>query len=271
MAELATYLYDQYRLFISAAKTKILTSDKFVAELDQDPASAEMSRLREQLEEMRPGPSFGWYEPFELEELDPDEQSRIKDINLLGFLREQLEMVVPDTRTVGWALRQLRRFGSTGSVELIAENLAPLTVVIDDVIRLLSSLALGKTERDALVDAILDAVERGDVGHTAYELMWIASLLALNLDCSYLRQQTSFWNAHHDQPLVARELLAACTESVHRPLVKARKPDFAGLDPWARRGLIRGSMCLEKSERRAWFKGIADTPDPLDRLLLESL
>jgi len=269
---LAEHLYEQYRLFLQAGKTRIVEKTRFVEENTGDVAKQEIERLEALLHEL--APELGVVDDYRgtepaLEELDEETMVRLRELDWVGLLRGELESGFFSLHKVSYALSRLRMCGDARAVDLVLENLDVLAVVAREVVKFLGALDLEGGRREEIARRLLEAERQGLLGNTDYERVWLWQGVKGERRGPSQDLVADFRRRNASSPLLQREFLLSCDNSLDAHVVKPLKSHFRDLNPWNRRALLRASRCLDSEERKAWLRAIRRNLDPLEDAVMK--
>lgn len=273
LAFLAQKLYDILNLKLNEQKTEILPRDVFRDRYLQTPEDKEeesiLDKFNNLLDEI--GISRNPYEEIDMDSLDEEQEEKLKEVNIVNLLFDELQKDNVDFGFFRFLLNNLARFDNSDVAELILEeeHMRKLFPVLRAVVRYLERLrSLDKAQRQTVGKAILDLLQNSFVGQLPFNRAWMLSLFTKDDEWDNQDEFVSLLKKYNDNEMTTRKLYLALGRSQNIRFFREHKQLKMPLDAWARRAFIAAISCLPEDERKPWFKTRALTQrDFLDQMV----
>lgn len=208
------------------------------------------------------------YEEIDYENLPPEYQQAIDELNLESILREQIEEEEPDLSLLKFLLRRLGQIGDTDAIDLIFDNFNKFVPVIRETIEYLLKLDTLSAEQKSeigkrLIDIYKD--ETSAAAHLEYSRMYMLRPFALDGEWNSDEQYIKLHQDALDDDFSKREILLAMGRSKKAFWFRSRKLNLHQMTPWIRRAFIYAASCLPSDEYKHWIRGIDGSLDVVER------
>lgn len=266
LALLANILYENHALTLQQHKTMILPLPTFQKRFMKSGKMLELKSLSEKLRGILR--ELGVADPYgrvKYMDLDPEEQKRVNELNLVAILKEQITNDDIDIPICRFVLRRLSQFDDMNGVELVLKHIDRLYPVFTDVIQYLQDLrTLSIEQRHKIGEALLNSLDASLVGHLDFHRLWIFNTFTKNREWDNEGTFVALFRKYIDS-FSRRELIIALGRSHRTSWLKTRKREINALEPWQKRAFIAAASCLPGDEFRHWYRSIFRHLDPLEQ------
>lgn len=266
--DLAHSLDAQQRLIVERQKTKVLPAGEFVdlanAMLVDNPLDEHEKEL---LEIIKGHTDDEPYRHVSLAKLsDEDLEHLSKDI-LEALLEIYLDAEPANYSRIGWLLRRLQQVGAPGAIDFITQNLAQFAPVLGDAARyIVSSTPNYRGDLPELGRRLLATLETPIVSRSPYLQAVLLDVLARVPELDHAEVVTARYE--RADPNVRPQILRVAGANRLGSWLRALKPGFRTMDPWARSAYLSVLPSLPGDEAEHWLRGIRRSLSPLERLLV---
>jgi hypothetical protein len=268
---LARLLFENYGLTLQQNKTRIDTAEAFLIDSNRE-ENREIDRLSSEFDGLLAelGIETSFYESISLEDLDPEQRERLRTLNLLEILHEQIDtgdgFSQPIVRFVMWRLRQL---GDPGAIEQLLERLDYLYPVVVDVLRYIYTTEITNSElRRRVVTAIVNLLDNSLVSDTEFTRGWLLAILAKPGMLSDEAALVRLFNRFPDQ-YAQRQVITALGRAHAQAWLRARKHEVQTFSPWLRRAFLAAASALPGDEAEHYYRSIKGRLDHLDQTVCD--
>lgn len=266
LQDLTSYLYDNHRLILSSAKTKVLPTLEFEMTYLESPDIVETRAMYQQVDEI-----LATFDPYEVEgppeEVTPEEledkQSRIAAlVALIGELCERNEL---DLGLARYILRKSRKLKIRAILPKLLERMDFFAPVVSDAVFYLDKV-LTPAVADQNRERFLEVIRTSDALSYEHFRMWIEYFFALKYP-------------HFEGPEV-QEFIFKTASTENKALaalrkralqwVRSQKQHMDSYGRWERRAVIRASAVMPKDERDVWLERLdRSSTDYLEKTLIK--
>ena len=270
LAFLANLLFENHGLTLQQHKTHILSKEDFIRCYIATEKEEEINTLSNAFEELISELGLGsMYEEIEWDDLTPEQQEEISELNLKGILEEQVakeEINIPLTRFI---IRRLAQLGSDDTLDLIMDSIDKLYPIIPDVVRYIQSIRnIDIPQKNEIGVKVLNLLGASTVSHLEYHRMWLLSLFTKNTEYDNEKRFAGIFSDWADQ-FTLRETILALGRSKQDEWFRMRKRHVFDFPVWIRRALLLGGSCLPVDERKHWYQSLEARLDPLEIAVLK--
>lgn len=265
LAFLANVLFENHGLTLQQHKTRILSKDNFVRSYLSTEKEEEINNLSAAFEiiisqlELR-----SMYEEIKWEDLSPDQQDQISELNLKGIIEEQVsqeEINIPLTKFV---IRRLAQLGSVETLEIVLNNIDKLYPVIPDIVKYIQSIRdIDIPKKHEIGVRILDLLGNSTVSHLEFHRMWLLSLFTNNTEYDNEQRFAGVFSTWSDQ-FTQHQSILALGRSKQDEWFRMRKRNLFDFSNWLRRAILLGGSCLPTDERKHWYQSLESRLDQLE-------
>lgn len=217
-----------------------------------------------------PGLSIDFYSEINYEDLTPEQQQIVDQLNLWQILRAQFVreggIDVPLTRFVLSRIAQLRL---EDTEDLLLSDVEKLYPVFPHAIKAVAAQAphLSVPRRQELGERLLALLEHPVIGQLEYHRHWILSVFS-DPSWNQVDALTQIYERYSDS-LTRTPVMEALGAADAQFWVRTKKNDLLSLPHWERRALLTAGRCLPRDEARHWFRVVQDGLDPLEQEIAE--
>lgn len=248
LEKLSLYLYDTHRLSVAASKTKIISSEDFVAEYLSNPEAVEKQRLRELLANFASDLSDYGESSFIEIESDVIGNIEMQRVVLMDLLEEILSRDVLDLGLARLLLRRCKTSRIRAIVPSLIENFDFFAPVIRDVVLYLDKVSNPRFIQE-YADSFGNLIENSEAAGLPFVRYWLEYYFAQNH--VYLAD-ARIWRYVMETGNVCNQAIAAL-HSKNIPWVRQMRTRIDTLGPWEKRAVIMASQILAKQERMTWL------------------
>lgn len=242
LRRLTTYLYENHRLTLASSKTRIMESEKFVAEYVNNPYDLEKEEIFESLEIFNP--YTGEVEEHE-EEIDEDE---VAEQAFLAAIKKALNQKVLDVGLAKGIIRRAKTMQSPVLVSDILDNFHFFLPVVSDAVVYISQLVDGGNIHlyQPQIEVICSSISIKNP-LARYWLEW------------FIAHHTILLQGQHAQAIintsvnVENQAIAAVTSN-DIAWVRQMKSQIYNMGARGRRAVLFSTKILPSDERNHWLK-----------------
>ena len=262
-------LYNSHRLTLQEAKTEVISANEFRQRFRGTAEQRTRSSLERSFLDIVDHLEIDSYGAIEYEDLDPEQQDAVKELNLYSIVVDQVTRNQRiDISFLGFALRRLSQIGGADVDlgKLLISKIDRLTPVFHDVVMVLGQIKLVDPVRfPQLINGLLSLLDHPHLSHLEYFRVWILILFQ-----DKFAERSSRWQVLYEQfgdSLTRRELLLTMGAANQQAWIRMNKDAVQNLGPWERRAFICAASCLPKDEAKYWFKFVRNHGE-LDRWIV---
>ncbi|MRN56855.1 reverse transcriptase domain-containing protein [Paenibacillus monticola] len=256
LAFLAQNLYDVLNLKLNEQKTKIMTKEKFkesqlymFIERENDRVVKELYELFDKLGISRD------YEDIDDYELDEIELARVRELNILELLEEELKKDEIDLRFVKFLIGNLARFDNTEVAKIILkeENMRKIFPILGKIINHLEKVrSFNEIQKHGIGEMVIGLLSNSFMSELEYNRSWLL----------YLFSKSDEWNNQsffsvllkkYEDSFTKRKLILNLGRANNKSYFRTNKLTFIS-DPWVKRAFLAAISCLPKNERDPYYK-----------------
>ncbi len=210
------------------------------------------------------------YEDIDYDDLDPNDQALVDELNLEDLLRQQLARDDIDVGIMKFILRRLAQLDDKDVVDELLGEIDHCYPVVSHLVEYLLNLeSLEEPEKHEIGSKLIEAVRSGLVGHLPYHRAWLLHVFASDADWDNKKEFVRLWGTLSQDGLSQRKLILALGRSRQAFWFRARKKDVFDLGPWQRRAFLVGASCLPTDEGNHWYKSMQTKLDPLEATVVK--
>lgn len=264
---LANVLHQNHGLTLQEAKTEVIPAKEFARRFHETDEQRERHALETNFYELLERLGIDTYESVDYDDLDPDQQQAVDELNLSEIVVDQItrdERI--DTALTGFALRRLSQVGEVTPdlAELLLANIGDLTAVFRDVLSALAaSESGGSAAHERLMGQVLALLDHPDLSHLEYYRTWLLTLFQEEHAAKLGPWQTLFDTL--PDPFTRRELILAMGYANNQAWMRTKKHSVFDFGDWGRRAFLTAASCLPTDEADHWFRSINPRLDRLDQ------
>lgn len=246
LAKLAEQLGLSEGLSLNAAKTQVETRAEFlsrlkhlVTDISEEAEGARLEALTSEL--------------YFDDEPDPEEMEKLKSLNLLCFLREEIRKDAFDMGRIKVIFRALKLAKPPAAIKYLTKNFPKLVVFAKEMTLLMQALAEDHwTCFDALSDTVVETILAPPASSIQLIRIWLLELFVRGVvpieadGIQKLEQQLR-------SPLDRRQILLIRGRNKDQIFFRRNKTAFGQLSPIEKPCFILGASCLPKDEFRTWL------------------
>lgn len=267
---IARALLDNHGLTLQQNKTKIVSIDIFRKIYLKENEKRELETLSERFYDLLAEMGVrDTYEEINYDNLSPEYQKAIDELNPKNILHEQINEEEPDLSLLKFLLRRLGQLGDTNVVDLIFDNFSKFVPVIRETIEYLLRLdTLPPGQKSIRGEQLVNLYKSEDssASHLEYSRMYMLKPFALdgewNSDDRYIKLYSDVLD-----DFSGREILLAMGRSKKDFWFRSRKLYFLQMTPWIRRAFIYAASCLPSDEYKHWIRGVDGNLDDVERAI----
>lgn len=244
LQQLTTYLYANHRLTLSSEKTEILSSNRFIEQLE-NPYEIEKIRVIEEIEVLHPYT----HETLAVEYYEVEDT---KDENAAQKIYEALEGVIkknPIDLGFGRALlRQARGLKTQAIIPLVTQHFDYFSPMANNVI-----VYLNDVTNDQLVEELkpfFSTIANANSMQSELTRMWVEWFLTNHTGFVKDPQIRTFL---YNSPNLITQARAAVLEN-NLSWIRNKKSAYLNSGLWERRAILFASQILPTDEKSAWLK-----------------
>jgi hypothetical protein len=266
--ELANTLDGGLRLWTSGRKTKVTTSNQFLAvdaaNIHKESLDHEEQRVLEVVQDVTGSP-YGF---ASFEDVSDDDREALTPEILDDILAGYLNASEPEYSKIRWLLRRLTQVGAPGAVGFVIKNLPRLTAAMPDVIPYLRK---AHEQYDgnwqALGNDLIAALDYPLIERSEFLQLGILSLFARIADLNHFQTLASrFRTAPPDS---RREIILAAKASGAVGWLESVGGSITARTRWEARAVLHAAQLLPPVHRRRLKEEVAMLVDPLlEKILL---
>jgi hypothetical protein len=249
-------------LSLNVAKTAVTTRDEYVSKLNEMTTEVMDEAQGVALEKLTSEIYFD-------ESPDPDDVAKLRDVNLVGFLAEEVSKEAWDMGRIKVLFRALRIIRPEEAKDYIRENFKELVVFAKEACLLMEEL-----ERDdlccfdELLDEIIDAILNPPAASVQAIRTWLLELFVRNvieIPLSKLQRLSGL-----PSPMDKRQILLIRGRCKDTNYFRRQKTALDQLSLVEQPCLVWGASCLPGDEYDTWLANIKPTfARPLGELFLK--
>jgi hypothetical protein len=267
LAFLANVLFENHGLTLQQHKTKIISKESFVQKYLLTEKEEEINRLSATFKRILPeifSDSVSWLGEIRWENLSPEQQQEISELNLKSIIEEQIQLDEINIVLTRFVLRRLAQLGSSEPLDLILGNLEKFYPLIPDVVQYVTKIRYINVERKHEIGRkILDLVDNSTVSHLEFHRMWLLSVFTKGTEYNNEHRFASICSKWQDQ-FTFRNAIMALGRSKQDEWFRMRKRSVFDVSSWIRRAFLLGGSCLPNDERKHWYQSLETRLDPLE-------
>ena len=222
---LANILFNNHGLTLQEAKTEIVSADKFINQFRETDDQRTRRNLKSNVFDIMERLGHDIYFNVDYDELHPDEQAKVDELNLLDIVKEQITRDEPiNASLTGFALRRLAQIGGVSPelASLMVSQIEELTVVFKDVITALSSVThINRLQRHRLMLSVRELLDNPYLSHLDYYRVWILRLFQQPNNATIGKWQQRY--GQYADPLTRRALILAMGAANNSSWIRSRK------------------------------------------------
>ena len=262
LALLAEQLGINEGLALNAAKTRVLSRTEFLFWIGEQAADISDAAEGEALDALID-------DLYSDEEPDPEELEKLKHINLLGMLQEEVGKDSFDMGRIKFIFRALRVAKPEPAIDFLKANLKELVVFAREMVLLMQELETDNNGCfDDLHDEIISVMHSPPASSIQLSKTWLFELFVrgvVPLTPVGLKELAKEASSNLDE----RQLLLARSQLDDKNFYRKSKTGFTAVPPSQQPCLIWGASCLPKDEYEKWLDHIKPHySQPLGHLFL---
>ncbi len=272
--DLSDYLYTSHRLTLQSSKTRILTTDGFIAIDLLDPEKLEENKKTQKLNDLIEkikSEWTNWYTDFPEAAMLEDVASQVSEKEL-NIARENLTELFDACITelplnLGLARYILRRATSlqTGVLQnQVLGNLEALAPVMRDASKYLIKISRSSRSQE-IGEKLTDFFDHSDVSFVPYLRLWITEIFIQKLAPKFGSSIYPLFEKTREQ-LGVRPIALLVRELKMLDWVREQKEVISNHGPWDKRAIIWAASVLPRDERGFWLKRVQNSGDFLDKI-----
>lgn len=268
LAFLANILFENHGLTLQQHKTKILKKETFesIYLISEDKKtinnlSAKFSEILDELE-------IDSYDAIMYGEIPEEAEAKIKSLNMIDILKEQMSMDEIDFRLVSFILIRLGKLNDCSAIEICLDNidrLYPIFKVVFTYINILECLA--DEEKSNYGKRLISILDSSIVGHLEYHRMWVFDLFANDQAWNNKDKYVELYNKYTDE-FSRRKLILAMGKVKNFPWFKHQKRNLDRFSPWEKRAFLAAISCLPGDEAKHWYRSVKNRLDVLEKYII---
>jgi hypothetical protein len=265
LAFLANAIFSNHGLTFQQSKTKIVTLEAFKAGYLLSEEAQEFKRLSERFYEILDETDIDHYEVIEWDDLTEAQQDKLKELNLVGIIEEQVKSEEIDIGICKFVLRRLSQLGNDQALDILIDNIDRLYPVFPDVVRYVTSIRLSDVNlKKDIGNRMLELLSDTTVSHLEYHRMWLLNMFTYSTEWNNQGEFVRLFNEATDD-FSKRELILALGRSRQDYWFRARKVNlFQQFTDWSRRAFLAAASCLPTDERKHWYHSLESRLDRLE-------
>jgi len=205
------------------------------------------------------------YEVIEWDDLTEAQQDKLKELNLVGIIEEQVKSEEIDIGICKFVLRRLSQLGNDQALDILIDNIDRLYPVFPDVVRYVTSIRLSDVNlKKDIGNRMLELLSDTTVSHLEYHRMWLLNMFTYSTEWNNQGEFVRLFNEATDD-FSKRELILALGRSRQDYWFRARKVNlFQQFTDWSRRAFLAAASCLPTDERKHWYHSLESRLDRLE-------
>jgi hypothetical protein len=273
---LGEWLYSHHGLTLQSAKTKILTTDRYVKEILVKPQANPTAR----------DTVFASLEKFDTsykdegdskEELDEEEVQNIveqlQSLDLIGMLKKSIsDKTLVDYKIVNYVLTRLPVIPGLSAqlrheiLDLIIENAELLYPASEQIAKYVVSFTnLPKVEKKKIAKKLLNPLINKRTPPPAYYAMWMLYVFSTSEDWNHIKDLIKIYQDSNSE-VVKRYAALAIAKGGTRADALVIKNDLGSASSLLRLAILEASKKLGKDERKHW-KLSHQTKDIIEKII----
>lgn len=270
LSRLADLLCRHHGLTLQQGKTAVVSVDTFQERHLSTPESEELRNLVTKFDDLMTQLGLGGrYEDIDYEDLDPEQQELVDQLNLEGLVRRQLAERDVDIGLMRFLLRRLAQLDDCDVALELLEHAEDCYPVISAAVEYLNGLREVPEEvRRRVGELLMDLLQTSTVGHLAYHRCWLLSPFSQSSQWGQEGRFVQIYNGHADL-LTRRKAVLAMGKSLQFYWFRGCRDTALDLEPWERRAFLAGSSCMPQDEKRYWYNSIRARLDPLESAVID--
>ncbi len=270
LSRLADLLYRSHGLTLAPGKTRIVPTDVFLEHYLSSPESEELTKLNLTFEELLAKLGLqNRYEDINYDELEPELQELVDQLNLEELLRQQLAAEELDIGLMRFVLRRLGQLNDHDVAVELVENAEHCYPVMASVVEYLHALRdVPSDVKDKVASRLMQLIESSTVAHLPYHRSWLLSLFARS---AMWGQSDKLVGIHNGipEPFTRRKAILAMGRAGQFFWFWAGRDSALALEPWLRRAFLAGASCLPADEGKYWYKSLHGNLDELEEAVVK--
>ncbi len=271
LTDLANLLYDAHGLTLQSHKTRIFTSEEFILNYFETPERKEIKKLAENFETILK--ILGLDDPYKTIDYNslPEEIKRqIDGLNLGSLLYQQINSEEIDLSMTKFLLNRLGQTKQLKPLKIALKKTEKLYPVFSEVIQYILNVSdvLSEEQYKKIGIFLLKLLSNSVVSHLPYHRMRILSLFAGCEKWGNIDEIHNLYDTEKDE-WAKRCIILALGKAKQDFWFRAHKAIWQQLPPWPRRAFLYGAACLQKDERRHWYRAIESKLDLLEKFIVQ--
>jgi hypothetical protein len=258
LAFVAQVFFDMRNLKLNESKTKIIEAEIFLNEYIRRFEEEEKNKIFNDFNKLCKslGISTISYEDIDIDMLNEEQITLIKQLNILDLLKEEIESENIDLGLVKFLLNNLARFDNTEVAKLIISKkyLVRLFPIIHSIIGYLERVrSFSDQQKHEIGMHVLELFDGNFVTELQFIRVWLLSLFTKNDEWNNKDKLSSIMQIYSDADTMRELLLCYGRAKIIEYFRQNKMKNTATMTPWERRAFIAAISCLPKDERNAWY------------------
>lgn len=259
LAFLAQKLYDVLNLKLNEKKTNILKSEDFQRQYLRIFKEEENDRILQDFYKLcsEIGISTSSYDDIDIESLTPEDRDRLKELNILELLMDEVTSENVDLGFVKFLIGNLARFDNTDVADYILkeEVITKVFPILRSIIGYLERVRSFEEDQKHLIgNKVLKSIHYSFIGELEFNRSWLLYLFTKGEEWDNKDKFIDLIKKFDDN-VTLRELILCLGRSKNLDYFRENKlKNISTFDPWVRRSFITAISCLPKDERTPFYK-----------------
>lgn len=256
LAILANALFENHGLTLQQHKTTIMSSEEYLGGIAPDEEDLERTKLSEEFE--RIVDELGLddpYDPIVYEDLSQDLKDRVDRLNLIGILREQIDLdIKANTLTIRFLLRRFAQLGDDDALDVLLSAPRVLYLVLHAFSDYVAAISKDKNAK-AIGKKTLSLLNEDVLGHLEFNRAWLLHPFSNSVGLNCVVEIQRLLQANPLQ-LERRELLLSLGSHGASDWLSSNRRVFDQEAPWCRRAFLCAARAMRGDQAIHWYKAV---------------
>jgi len=266
LALLANVLFKNHGLTIQEGKTEIVDAKDFVNRFAMTEDDEERNHLGEWFHFLTGTAGLNTYEPIAYEDLTPELQTHIDELNLWDIVADTVRPTVksPSPNLISFVLRRIAQLGLRDEEGVLLSDMRAVGGYLKEIVKAVTAQSgLSSLECLEIGARLIQCIDDEAVGHLEYHRAWHLSAFSTDSRWGQSDAIAALLNRFFDS-FTGTAVILALGRSRRSAWFRSRKQDLHQFAKWEFRAFLYGASCLPKDEQRFWYSSIERRLDPLE-------